>query len=125
MLAANFSDTYKLIGQPDIDKTHSMPKSYVTYRKTREISDERKEQARLKMLVRRVTDGRYTGGNRLFYAPRRRSVCAEYRTSEDQRPIHWMAKNDSLSDDKHWRFDCLEQTEDWMDTHFWILEYER
>lgn len=36
-----------------------------------------------------------------------------------------MAKNDSLSDDKHWRFDCLEQTEAWIDTHFWILEYER
>ncbi len=33
--------------------------------------------------------------------------------------------NDSLSDDKHWRFDCLEQAEAWMDTHFWILEYGR
>lgn len=34
-------------------------------------------------------------------------------------------KNDSLCDDKHWRFDCLDRTEDWMDTHFWILEYGR
>ena len=49
-LAADFPDTYKLIGQTDIDKTYSMPKSYVTYRKPRKISDEQREQARRKML---------------------------------------------------------------------------
>ena len=49
-LAADFPDTYKLIGQTDIDKTYSMPKSYVTYRKPRKISDGQREQARRKML---------------------------------------------------------------------------
>ena len=49
-LAADFPDTYKLIRQTDIDKTYSMPKSYVTYRKPRKISDEQREQARRKML---------------------------------------------------------------------------
>ena len=49
-LAADFPDTYKLIGQTDIDKTYSMPKSYVTYRKPRKISDEQREQAREQML---------------------------------------------------------------------------
>ena len=49
-LAADFPDIYKLIGQTDIDKTYSLPKSYVTYRKPRKISDEQREQARQKML---------------------------------------------------------------------------
>ncbi len=49
-LAADFPDTYKLIRQTDIDKTYSMPKSYVTYRKPRKISDEQREQARRKIL---------------------------------------------------------------------------
>ena len=49
-LVADFPDTYKLIGQTDIDKTYSMPKSYVTYRKPRKISDGQREQARRKML---------------------------------------------------------------------------
>lgn len=29
------------------------------------------------------------------------------------------------SDGKSWRFDCMEQTEYWTDTHFWIFEYGR
>lgn len=49
-LAADFPDTYKLIGQTDIDKTYSLPKSYVSYRKPRKISDGQREQARQKML---------------------------------------------------------------------------
>ena len=49
-LAADFPDIYKLIRQTDIDKTYSMPKSYVTYRKPRKISDEQREQAREQML---------------------------------------------------------------------------
>ena len=49
-LTADFPDTYKLIRQTDIDKTYSLPKSYVTYRKLRKISDEQREQARGKML---------------------------------------------------------------------------
>ena len=49
-LAADFPDTYKLIGQTDIDKTYSLPKSYVTYRKPRKISDGQREQARQMMM---------------------------------------------------------------------------
>ena len=49
-LVADFPDTYKLINQTDIDKTYSMPKSYVTYRKPRKLSDAQREQARQKMV---------------------------------------------------------------------------
>lgn len=48
-LVAEFPDTYKLTGQTDIDKTYAMPKSYVSYRKPRRLSDEQREQARLRM----------------------------------------------------------------------------
>lgn len=48
-LVAEFPDTYKLTGQTDIDKTYSMPKLYVSYRKPRKLSDEQREQARLRM----------------------------------------------------------------------------
>ena len=34
-------------------------------------------------------------------------------------------QNNPVSDDRNWRFDCLVQTEYWMDTHFWIFEYGR
>ena len=57
-LVADFPDTYKLIRQTDIDKTYSLPKSYVTYRKLRKISDEQREQARRKMLKINL-DGNY------------------------------------------------------------------
>ena len=57
-LAADFPDTYKLIRQTDIGKTYSLPKSYVTYRKLRKISDEQREQARRKMLKINL-DGNY------------------------------------------------------------------
>lgn len=50
-LVAEFPDTYKLTGQTDIDKTYSMPKSHVNYRKPRKLSDEQREQARLRMVV--------------------------------------------------------------------------
>ena len=49
-LVADFPDTYKLIDQTDIDKTYSMPKSHVNYRKPRRISDEQRERAREQML---------------------------------------------------------------------------
>lgn len=48
-LVENYPDTYKLLNQTDIDKTYSMPKSYVTYRKPRAVSDEQREQARQRM----------------------------------------------------------------------------
>ena len=42
-LVENYPDSYKLLNQTDIDKTYSMPKSYVTYRKPRAVSDEQRE----------------------------------------------------------------------------------
>lgn len=48
-LVADYPDSYRLLRQTDIDKTHSMPKSFVTYRKPRAVSNERREQARQRM----------------------------------------------------------------------------
>ena len=48
-LVIAFPEVYKLVGETDIDKTYSMPKSYVTYRKPRTVSDEQREQARQRM----------------------------------------------------------------------------
>ena len=48
-LVEDYPDSYKLLRQTDIDKTYSMPKSYVTYRKPRMISNEQREQARQRM----------------------------------------------------------------------------
>lgn len=50
-LVIEFSDVYKLVSETDIDKTYSMPKSFVSYRKPRRLSDERREYKR-KQLVR-------------------------------------------------------------------------
>ena len=44
MLVIEYPDTFKCIGETDIDKTYEMPKSVVTYRKPRRISDERRTQ---------------------------------------------------------------------------------
>ena len=48
-LVAEFPDTYKLIEQDRVSKTYFFPKSYVSYRKPRKISDEQREQSRQKM----------------------------------------------------------------------------
>ena len=48
-LVIEYPDTFKCIGETDIDKTYEMPKSAVTYRKPRRISDAKREQARAKM----------------------------------------------------------------------------
>ena len=48
-LVADYPDSYKLLNQTNIDKTYSMPKLYVTYRKPRAVSDEQREQARERM----------------------------------------------------------------------------
>lgn len=48
-LVADYPDSYKLLNQTNIDKTYSMPKLYVTYRKPRTVSDEQREQARQRM----------------------------------------------------------------------------
>ena len=46
---ADYPDSYKLLNQTDIGRTYSMPKSYVTYRKPRAVSNEQREQARQRM----------------------------------------------------------------------------
>ena len=39
-LVNEFPEVYKCIGETDIDKTYSMPKQYVSYRKPKRISEE-------------------------------------------------------------------------------------
>ena len=48
-LVAEFPEIYKCIKATDIDKTYSMPKEYVSYRKPRRISEAKREQARRQM----------------------------------------------------------------------------
>lgn len=45
-LVIEYPDTFKCIGETDIDKTYEMPKSAVTYRKPRRLSDEQRKAAR-------------------------------------------------------------------------------
>ena len=45
-LVNEFPEVYKCIGETDIDKTYSMPKQYVSYRKPRRISEELKQKRR-------------------------------------------------------------------------------
>ena len=47
-LVIEFPDIYKCIGETDIDKTYEMPKSFVSYRKPRRLSEEQREAARLR-----------------------------------------------------------------------------
>ncbi|MBO5032581.1 MAG: hypothetical protein J6K17_07200 [Oscillospiraceae bacterium] len=51
-LAADFPDTYNLIGQDKVSKTYSFPKSYVSYHKPRAVSAEQRERARQMMIER-------------------------------------------------------------------------
>ena len=48
-LVTEFTEVYKCIGETDIDKTYSMPKQYVSYRKPRRLSTERREQIKKQM----------------------------------------------------------------------------
>lgn len=48
-LVSEFPEVYKCIGETDIDKTYSMPKQYVSYRKPRKISDAQREAAKERM----------------------------------------------------------------------------
>ena len=49
-LVIEYPEHYRLIGETDIDKTYEMPKSFVSYRKPRQLSDEQREVARNRML---------------------------------------------------------------------------
>ena len=48
-LVTEYPDIFKCIGETDIDKTYSMPRQYVSYRKPRRISEAKREQARQAM----------------------------------------------------------------------------
>ncbi len=48
-LVSEFPEQYKLLEQTDYAKTYSMPKSYVSYRKPRKLTDEQRELKRLSM----------------------------------------------------------------------------
>jgi len=48
-LVNEFPEVYKCIGETDFDKTYSMPKQYVSYRKPRRISEELKQRKRKMM----------------------------------------------------------------------------
>ena len=45
-LVKDFPQTFHIDGQTDMDKTYSMAKTCVTYRKPRKVSEEKREQAR-------------------------------------------------------------------------------
>lgn len=49
-LVIEYPDHYRLIGETDIDKTYEMPKSFVSYRKPRRLSDEQREAARNRII---------------------------------------------------------------------------
>ena len=48
-LAADYPEIYKLVKQTDSDKTSSVPKSYISYRKPRAVSVDQREKARQRM----------------------------------------------------------------------------
>ena len=48
-LVIEYPDTFKCICETDIDKTYEMPKSAVTYRKPRRLSQEQREASRCRI----------------------------------------------------------------------------
>ena len=56
-LVADFPDTYTLIRQDEVSKTYSFPKSYVSYRKPRKLSEEQRERARQMMIAKNTVKG--------------------------------------------------------------------
>ena len=55
-LVIEFPDIYKCIGETDIDKTYEMPKSYVSYRRPRKLTEEQRKNAveRARNLARKL-----------------------------------------------------------------------
>ena len=45
-LARAYPDIYRIVSEDEISKTYIMPKSHVTYRKPRTLSEDKREQAR-------------------------------------------------------------------------------
>ncbi|RKJ17166.1 hypothetical protein D7X48_22915 [bacterium D16-50] len=56
-LVADFPDTYKLIGQDEVSKTYSFPRSFIGYRKPRAVSTEQRERARQMMIAKNKAKG--------------------------------------------------------------------
>ena len=48
-LVTEFPEVYKCIGETDIDKTYSLPKQYVSYRKPRRISEDVRKRRKKQM----------------------------------------------------------------------------
>ena len=48
-LVIEFPEVYRCIKATEYDKTYEMPKSFVSYRKPRHLTDEQREQARERM----------------------------------------------------------------------------
>jgi hypothetical protein len=48
-LVIEFPEVYRCIKQTDIDKTYLIPKSYVSYRKPRRLTEEQRERQRERM----------------------------------------------------------------------------
>lgn len=48
-LVTEYPDIFKCVGKTDIDKTYELPKSLVSYRKPRKLTDEQREQARFRI----------------------------------------------------------------------------
>jgi hypothetical protein len=53
-LVTDFPDIYSLIGQDEVSKTYSFPKSHISYRKPRAVSTEQRERARQMMIERNM-----------------------------------------------------------------------
>lgn len=49
-LVIEHPEQYRLISETDIDKTYEMPKSFISYRKPRRLSDEQREAARNRII---------------------------------------------------------------------------
>lgn len=48
-LVTEYPDIFKCVGKTVIDKTYELPKSLVSYRKPRKLTDEQREQARFRI----------------------------------------------------------------------------
>jgi hypothetical protein len=48
-LVIEFPEVYRCIKETEYDKTYEMPKSFVTYRKPRRLTEEQRERARKRM----------------------------------------------------------------------------
>ena len=54
-LVIEFPDVYRLVSETDIDKTYSMPKSCVSYRKPRRLSEDERNK-RSEILLANLTN---------------------------------------------------------------------